>query len=170
MRITIATSTIGGILGSFLLLCLLNFSACSRQANTASSKDYLPAFLKEVELGQTQATVLKLRPAAHVVNTLVATPWQQFTEDIPLENYNSVYYDFEKAGERQLVAITILHKDESSTAATFENFGGKISADNPNGRTRQGTAEEKIYASQKGRKVTFYLPIAAPENPPTSNQ
>lgn len=170
MRITIANSTRVGILGSFLLLCLLNFSACSRKATTANSKDYLPAFLKGVELGQPQATVLKLRPAAHVVNTLVATPWQQFTEDIELEDYTSVYYDFEKTGEKQLVAITILHKDQSNTTATFENFGGKISADNPNGRTRQGATEEKIYASQKGRKVTFYLPIAAPENPPTSNQ
>lgn len=170
MRMMITKSTLFGVLGSILFLCLIHFSACSRQANAANAKNYLPTFLKDIQLGQDQATVLKLRPAAHVVNTLVETPYQQFTEDIELEDYTSVYYDFEKTGEKRLVAISILHKDEESTAATFENFGGEVSKDNPNGRTRSGEGEEKIYATQKGRKVKFYLSSATPKTPPASNQ
>lgn len=44
------------------------------------------------------------------VNTLTATPWQQFTEELETTDVPSVYYNFEKTGNKRLVSITLLRK------------------------------------------------------------
>lgn len=158
------------IAGATLLLFLITFSACSRKASTTSNKTYFPSFLKGIKLGQEQAAVLKLRSSAYVVNSLVGTQWQQFTEDLTIDNFTSAYYDFEKTGERQLVSIALLHKSEDSAAATFKNFGGKVTDTNPNERHRSEDNDRQLYATKKGRRVTFYLPVALQKNTPSADQ
>ncbi|MGH1339128.1 MAG: hypothetical protein ACRBFS_23630 [Aureispira sp.] len=170
MKIIPSIRPILKITGTALFLFLITFTACSRKTTAANSTPYLPTFLKGVKLGQNQANVLKLRPAAHVVNTLTATQWQQFTEDLEIENFTSAYYDFERTSQQRLVAVALLHKDESSAAATFKNFGGQISKMNTNERSRSEEDKDTIYATKKGRRVTFSLPAALQKNMPSLDQ
>lgn len=168
MSINCYTTSTLGTLGTCLLLALLTFSACSRKANANKEQAYLPTFLKEVQLGQSQATVLKTRPNAYVVNTITATTWEEYTEDVDIENYTSVYYSFDKTGDKPLVSIALLHKDEGSAAATFKNFGGEATAENLNERMRTG--DQSIHASKKGRRVLIYLPEVIKKRAPTFDQ
>ncbi len=156
---------------SLLLVLVLAFSACSRKAAPPNEENiYLPTFLKDIQLGQTQQEVLKIRPQAYVVNTTTTTQWEQFTEDLEGNGMTSAYYDFEKAGKKCLVSIALLHRDEGSAEATFKSFGGQVVSNNLYERERTGEDDAKIYASKKGRRVTFFLPAARQKSIPSANQ
>lgn len=150
-----------------LLLYLMGATACSRPAQSTNNKTYMPAFLKGIELGQDQATVLKLRPALYPVNSLMASSWEQFTEDLDTENITSAYYNFEKTGKKRLVSMELLHKKPDAAATTFNNFGGTVASGNSHKRERTGTIS--IYAIQKGNRVLFSLVETAPQNSPNND-
>lgn len=145
-----------------LLLYLIGAVACSRPVQSSNNKSYMPALLKGIELGQDQVNVLKLRPALYPVNSLMATTWQQYTEDLDTENLTSVYYNFEKTGSKRLVSIELLHPSVDAATVTFQNFGGVVSADNS--RRREQADMPPINAVQKGSRVTFSLVEIMPKN------
>jgi hypothetical protein len=172
MRNTILSNILWPCALAFLLWCGVGISACSRPAqpthNTHSNKSYLPAFLKGIELGQDQATVLKLRPNTYPVNSLMATTWQQYTEDLEAENMTAAYYNFEKTGDKRLVSLELLHKNAAAAATTFKNFGGTVSSENAQERKRTDTVP--IAALHKGNRVTFSLLEKMQKNNPNNNE
>jgi hypothetical protein len=165
-------------MGCLLFVIISSFVACSRQAKTESitteketnTIPYLPSFLKDVYLGQAQEAVLAKRADAHVVNTLTATQWQQYTEDVNQSNLTSVYYDFEQSGAKRLVAVALLHKDEGSAEATFKKFGGSLVDNQLNERVRTGEDKTTVYALRTSRRVTFMLPVARPKDLPSNDR
>ncbi|MFK7798214.1 MAG: hypothetical protein AB8E82_12225 [Aureispira sp.] len=168
MRNTTFSNTIWPCAIALLLLYWMGAASCSRPAQSANNKSYMPALLKEVALGQDQATVLKLRPTLYPVNNLTASPWEQFTEDLDMENITSAYYNFEKTGNKRLISIELLHKKSDAAATTFKNFGGTVSSNNSQKRERTGTAS--IYAIQKGNRVIFSIIDTTPKNSPNNDQ
>ncbi|MFT5645971.1 MAG: hypothetical protein ACI976_000647 [Aureispira sp.] len=146
------------LLSGFFMLIITVFSACVGSKSSSDTKEqYLPDVIKNIELGMAQNTVLKLRNKAYIVNSVQETPREVYTEDLETENYTAVYYLFDKAGDKALAEINILHKSKEAAEQTIKAYFGEQKNNKQNQWHKILTDGTTIHATWRKQKVFIYL-------------
>lgn len=146
-------------------------SATESAAITTPTNDYyLPSILSGTTLGQDGATVLKNRPQAVRVNTLVETPYERFTENSDFEDYTTIDYDFEHADPQRLVKIRLLHTNMDALRTTLKTFGGKLVDNNHAIYKRALSDQTSVFAQVTNRSILYYLKDHEPVLVPTKDR
>lgn len=142
----------------FILLITILISACAgSQLDSKTSAQYLPDIIKNVELGMAQNTVLHLRKKAYIVNSVQETPREIYTEDLATEKYTSVYYMFDKTGDKALAEINILHKSKEAAEQTIKDYFGAPKNKKQNQWHKILKNGTTIHATWRKQKVFIYL-------------
>ena len=131
--------------------------------STPTQEAYLPAVLAGLDLGDTQAEVLKARPQAHRVNSLVETPYDSYAEDNIGTGYTTAYYDFERTPEHHLARLRLLHQNTETLQATLKAFDGTLQNNSQGIYRRILTDKTPVYAQVTNLQITFYLEGHAPQ-------
>lgn len=146
------------LFSGFFILIITLFSACvGSKPNSDAKEQYLPDLIKNVELGMTQSAVLKLRNKAYIVNSVQETPREVYTEDLETEEYTSVYYLFEKTGDKALAEINILHKSKEAAEQTIKAYFGEQKNNKQNQWHKILKNGTTIHATWRKQKVFIYL-------------
>lgn len=141
-----------------ILIIITLFTACtSNKNNTMQKEQYLPDIIKNVELGMPQSAVLRLRKKAYIVNSVQETPREIYTEDLETSSYTSVYYLFEKTGNKALVEINILHQDKAAAEQTINNYFGVSKNKKQNQWHKTLKNGRIVHATWRKKKVFIYL-------------
>lgn len=146
------------LFSGFFILIITVFSACvGSKSNTEIKEQYLPDVIKNIELGMSQSTVLKLRNKAYIVNSVQETPREVYTEDLETENYTSVYYLFDKTGDKNLAEINILHQSKEAAEQTIKAYFGAQKNNKQNQWHKILKNGTTIHATWRKQKVFIYL-------------
>jgi hypothetical protein len=146
------------LFSGFFILIITIFSACvGSKANSDSQEQYLPDVIKNIELGMAQSAVLKLRNKAYIVNSVQETPREVYTEDLETEQYTSIYYLFDKTGEKALAEINILHKSKDAAEQTIKDYFGEQKNSKQNQWHKVLKNGTTIHATWRKQKVFIYL-------------
>lgn len=156
-------------IGLLFIVLWCSVSSCQDAKNTAQTttettetvvsedKPYLPSVLSGTQLGQPRTAVLAARPKANRVNTLVETPYESFTENSALEDYTSIYYDFERVEPQNLVRLRLMHTNMDALKASIEIFGGKLVDNNQAIYERVLNEQSTVRAKVTNRTILYYL-------------
>lgn len=146
------------LFSGFFILVITIFSACvGTKTDSETKEQYLPDIIKNIELGMSQSAVLKLRNKAYIVNSVQETPREIYTEDFETENYTSVYYLFDKTGDKALAEINILHKSKEAAEQTIKAYFGAQKNDKQNQWHKILKNGTTIHATWRKQKVFIYL-------------
>jgi flagellar hook protein FlgE len=146
------------LFSGFFILVITVFSACVGSKTDSETKEqYLPTIIKNIELGMSQNMVLNLRKKAYIVNSVQETPREIYTEDLETENYTSVYYLFDKTGNKNLAEINILHKSKEAAGQTIKAYFGTQKNDKQNQWHKILKNGTTIHATWRKQKVFIYL-------------
>lgn len=152
------TSPLFPLSSGFFILIITTLTACiGSKTSTEAEEQYLPDIIKNVELGMSQSKVLKLRNKAYVVNSVQETPREIYTEDLESENYTSVYYLFDKTGDKKLAEINILHKSKEAAEQTIKAYFGAQKNEKQNQWHKVLKNGTMIHATWRKQKVFIYL-------------
>lgn len=162
----IHTTSFGGIKIVLCSLLVWAGSSCQSTTKTATKtttpESYFPALWSDIQLGHSKTAVLGARPNANRVNALVETTYESFTEDLPQEEYTSVYYDFSRTSPQQLVRMRLLHYNIAAFKESLNLFGGTLT-DNANSiYTRTLTDKSKVHIQTINTKIIYFLPNHQP--------
>ena len=146
------------LFSGFFMVIITVFSACVGSKSTSeTNQQYLPDLIKNIELGMAQSNVLKLRNKAYPVHSVQETPKEMYTEDLKTEKYTSVYYFFDKTGDKALTEINILHQSKEAAEQTVKVYFGAQKSHNQTlwyKKLKDGTT---IHATWRKQKVFIYL-------------
>jgi hypothetical protein len=146
------------LFSGFLILIITVFSACvGSKPNSDAKEQYLPDVINNIELGMSQSAVLKLRNKSYIVNSVQETPREIYTEDLEGEKYTSVYYLFDKTGEKSLAEINILHKSKDAAEQTIKDYFGEKKNSKQNQWHKILKNGTTIHATWRKQKVFIYL-------------
>lgn len=146
------------LFSGFFILIITIFSACvGSKPNSGIKEQYLPDVIKNIELGMAQSAVLKIRNKAYIVNSVQETPREIYTEDLETENHTSVYYMFDKTGDKTLAEINILHKNKKAAEQTIKAYFGEQKNHKQNQWHKTLKDGTTIHATWRKQKVFIYL-------------
>ncbi|CAA6828778.1 MAG: Unknown protein [uncultured Aureispira sp.] len=146
------------LFSGFFILIITVFSACIGSKSKSETKEqYLPDVIQNIELGMAQSSVLKLRNKAYIVHSVQETPREIYTEDLKTEKYTSVYYLFDKTGNKALAEINILHQSKEAAEQTIKAYFGEQKNKKQNQWHKILKDGTTIHATWRKQKVFIYL-------------
>lgn len=138
-----------------LLFGIIALSSC--KSSQLKSDQYLPKYLKSIQLGLVKKEFLTKRPSAVQVHSLQETPRLIFSEEKPWSMLTTAYYFFEKEAPHKLVEFHFIFEEKDAAIQWVEQYFGP-KRNKQNQWHKQLRDDRMIHATLRKNKLFIYAP------------